>query len=228
MKLGKHSGSFQHCHPSVQSSSKAETFQSPVQETSLKQFWGEYTPDICTSKNYYSYWALGTVCSFPGMHYENNLGVTSICKYEILHLNNIKTFRIQGETNPEIVSQRKTVMFEICYNLEERKVLSQLSVVLSDFPLKEFIYYWWHTELPCSCMRCNNFCTIIAWSQTLCESRWKVLEDRWRIFDTNTQAKLQCMLTYDLYNIICTYICFFNVILTLLFEQTARMKALEP
>lgn len=124
--LGKHSGSFQHCHPSVQSSSKAETFQSSVQgiqKTSLKQFWWAYAPDIRSSKNDYSYWALGTVYSFPGMYYENKY------KYYLLslHLNNIENLMMQENTKYCKHSQKK---HNYVWNLPEsrRKEFAQPAV----------------------------------------------------------------------------------------------------
>lgn len=108
--LVKHSSSFQHCHPSVQSSSKAETFQSSVQgiqNTSLKPFWWEYAPDICSSKNDYSYWVLGKVHSFPGIYYENKYKYYIKCKSKSLHLNNVENLMIQRNIKYCKCSQKK-------------------------------------------------------------------------------------------------------------------------
>lgn len=108
--LGKHSSSFQHCHPSVQSSSKAETFQSRVQgiqKTSLTQFWWEYASDSCSSKNDYSYWTLGTVHSFTGMYSKNSINITSTCKSKSLNLSSMENFMIQANTKYCKHSQKK-------------------------------------------------------------------------------------------------------------------------
>lgn len=134
--LGKHSGSYQHCHPSEQSISKAETFQSSVQviqKTFLKQFWWEYAPDICSSKNDYCYWALGTAHSFLEMYYENMYKYyrVSLC------LKNIENLLIQGNTKYCKRSQKQQ---NYVWNMPEsrRKEFAQtpVSCVL--------IFFWWN------------------------------------------------------------------------------------